>query len=144
MVVLDGWTAARLSQFGEIFLSELRKCNVVPIDQAIESCFVEVSKSDKAMCNACREKIAAIVPKLLVKFARQEEGKEDYARSFHLGCASAISQLDVSIISLSPTLTVRQREIVTGFLQAKMCTKCLVSNSLASVECSACKSVLEQ
>lgn len=123
-----------MTQFGEMFLAQLCAMEMAMLDGEVESAFVEISKSDRATCFGCRETIAAVVAKLLVKFvAKPDAGKEEFPRSFHLGCSVAKLQA----VEVTENISVRHSEVVRGFILNRCCIHCVALNDLKSTNCAA-------
>ncbi len=98
----------------------------------------------ESVYNCSNEKISAIVPKLLVKFRKvSESSKEEFARSFHLGCAGAVLKLVPSMIEVGNVMTERQLQLINAFLQSRICVECLAANDLKAIECSSCQAQMQ-
>ncbi len=144
LMALDGWTSLKYSKYGESFLAVLREnVTLTMFDSAIESCVAEVAKTDRAVCIACKQKIAANL-KLLVKLNEQPVNGRAFDRSLHLGCGSALLKLNPSSIVQPAYLSDRQRAIVQGFFLGRMCCKCMHINALdCGGNCANCTSELD-
>lgn len=90
-----------------------------------------------------RENIAAAVPKLVVKFVPREEGREEHAKSLHLGCQAALSRLEKSRVPEGlEQLPAGEARLVRGFLLGRPCVHCATVSDLAATSCSACSKEL--
>ena len=143
LILLDGWTPLRFERYGRQFLEVLKQdVAMAMFDGKVESSKIVMAKTDRAVCVACKNKVPANL-KLAVKFVDLPGQPPSYEKSLHLGCSSAILNLNASSLSLLPDMSARQKALVDGFFTVRTCVKCLFLNKLDTPRCAICEADLD-